>query len=115
MFKCKGSEHMTIQDLKEKGYMKLNLALLKLIEIFFVYVIPIGLTSLVIVNVTLHRAFGFKLYGLELLLFFSVSLLIGYEVGSARDEYKKHLYRVYCKNKGIDPTRLSSWNDWKYQ
>lgn len=94
--------------------MRLTLALLKVIESFFVYVIPIGLTSLVIVNVTLHLSLGFKFYGLEFLLLFSVSLLIGYAVGSARDEYKKHLYRVYCKNKGIDPKKLSSWNDWKY-
>lgn len=95
--------------------MKLTLALLKFIEILFVYVIPIGLTSLVIVNITLYHYSGFKLYGVELLLFFSVSLLIGYSVGAIRDEYKKHLYRAYCKNKNLDPTRLSSWNEWKYQ
>ncbi|ALA55221.1 hypothetical protein CAY60_021260 [Shouchella clausii] len=95
--------------------MKLILALLKLIEIFFIYVIPLGLApSLILVNVTLNRVYGLKIYAVELLLLFSVSILIGYAVGSARDEYKKHLYRVYCKKRGIDPKKLSSWNDWKY-
>ncbi|PAF27366.1 hypothetical protein CHH61_03860 [Shouchella clausii] len=95
--------------------MKLTLALLKFIEILFVYVIPIGLTSLVIVNITLYHYSGFKLYGVELGLSFIGSLLIGYAAGYAADEYKKHLYRAYCKNKDLDPTKLSSWNEWTYQ